>query len=171
MKKLLCAVLAVCMLLLCACGEAAPATDEISTPAPAKAPVGAEALTEVCRVWYDIAANSGAAEDGQEYPLAERAHDGGSFTCEGSFWLQNSVLEVRGGTVHITGDCTLERGGINVSGGTLIIDGSLWLGEGDVTVTGGELVIPGGEEAVALDNGSVNVTGGAISNEIRSEIG
>ena len=69
------------------------------------------------------------------------------------------------------GDCALERGGINVSGGTLIIDGALWLGEGDVTVSGGELVIPGGEEAVALDNGSVNVTGGAISNEIRSEIG
>ena len=43
--------------------------------------------------------------------------------------------------------------------------------EGDVTVTGGELVIHGGEEAIALDNGSVNVTGGAISNEIRSEIG
>ena len=171
MKKLLRAALTLCMLLLCACGEAVPVSDKINTPEPTAGPVGAEALPEVCRPWYDIAGNSGAVEDGREYPLAERAHDGGSFTCEGSFWLQNSVLEVRGGTVHITGDCTLERGGINVSGGTLIIDGALWLGEGDVTVTGGELVIPGGEEAVALDNGSVNVTGGAISNEIRSEIG
>lgn len=106
---------------------------------------------------------------GEEFSMGSEAGecglflvDGGSFTCEGSFWLQNSVLEVRGGTVHITGDCALERGGINVSGGTLIIDGSLWIGEGDVTVSGGELVIPGGEEAMALDKGSINVTGGAI---------
>ena len=106
---------------------------------------------------------------GEEFSMGSEAGecglflvDGGSFTCEGNFWLQNSVLEVRSGTVHITGDCALERGGINVSGGTLIIDGSLWIGEGDVTVSGGELVIPGGEEAIALDNGSVNVTGGAI---------
>lgn len=106
---------------------------------------------------------------GEEFSMGSEAGecglflvDGGSFTCEGNFWLQNSVLEVRSGTVHITGDCALERGGINVSGGTLIIDGSLWLGEGDVTVSGGELVIPGGEEAIALDNGSVNVIGGAI---------
>lgn len=106
---------------------------------------------------------------GEEFSMGSEAGecglflvDGGSFTCEGSFWLQNSVLEVRSGTVHITGDCALERGGIIVSGGTLIIDGSLWIGEGDVTVIGGELVVPGGEEALALDNGSVNVTGGAI---------
>lgn len=106
---------------------------------------------------------------GEEFSMGSEAGecglflvDGGSFTCEGNFWLQNSVLEVRSGTVHITGDCALERGGIIVSGGTLIIDGALWLGEGDVTVSGGELVIPGGEEAIALDNGSVNVIGGAI---------
>ena len=82
MKKLLCAALALCMLLLCACGEAAPAPvpDEIGTPVPTAAPVGAEALPEVCRTWYDIAANSGAVEDGQEYPLAERAHEGKSAT-------------------------------------------------------------------------------------------
>lgn len=106
---------------------------------------------------------------GEEFSMGSEAGecglflvDGGSFTCEGNFWLQNSVLEVRSGTVHITGDCALERGGINVSGGTLIIDGSLWIGDGDVTVSGGELVIPAGEEAIALDNGSVNVIGGAI---------
>ena len=109
---------------------------------------------------------------GEEFSMGSEAGecglflvDGGSFTCEGNFWMQNSVLEVRGGTVHITGDCALECGGINVSGGTLIIDGSLWIGEGDVTVTGGELVIPGGEEAIALDNGCVSVTGGAIREE------
>ena len=106
---------------------------------------------------------------GEEFSMGSEAGEcglflvtDGSFTCEGNFWLQNSVLEVRGGAVHISGDCAIERGGINISGGTLIIDGSLWIGEGNVNVTGGELVIPGGEEAVALDNGSVNVTGGAI---------
>ena len=109
---------------------------------------------------------------GEEFSMGSEAGEcgpflvtDGSFTCEGNFWLQNSVLEVRSGTVHITGDCALERGGIIVSGGTLIIDGSLWIGEGDVTVSGGELVIPGGEEAIALDNGSINVSGGAIRGE------
>ena len=109
---------------------------------------------------------------GEEFSMGSEAGEcgpflvtDGSFTCEGNFWMQNSVLEVRGGTVHITGDCALERGGIIVSGGTLIIDGSLWIGEGDVTVSGGELVIHGGEEAIALDNGSINVSGGAIRGE------
>ena len=116
-----------------------------------------------------IGGTSVTVSGGEEFSMGSEAGecglflvDGGSFTCEGNFWLQNSVLEVRSGTVHITGDCALERGGINVSGGTLIVDGSLWIGEGDVTVSGGELVIPGGEEALALDNGSVDVTGGAI---------
>lgn len=128
MKKLLCAALTLCMLLLCACGEAAPAPNEISTPVPTAAPVGAEALPEVCRVWYDIAESSGAAEDGQEYPLAERAHDGVSATY--------GVRLPDGSYTHLKGTAFDEEG------------------------------------IVLRDfTGSVNVTGGAISNEIRSEIG
>ncbi len=88
--------------------------------------------------------------------------DGGSFTAEHDLWLQNAVLEVRSGTVHIMGGVAVERGGIVVSGGTLTVDGALWLGEGNVTVTGGELIIPGGEGALTLDAGEVAVSGGTI---------
>ena len=88
--------------------------------------------------------------------------DGGGFTAEHDLWLQNAVLEVRGGSVHVMGGIAIEHGGIIVSGGTLIIDGTLWLGEGNINVTGGELIIPGGADALALDAGEIFVSGGAI---------
>lgn len=88
--------------------------------------------------------------------------DGGSFTAEHNVWLQNSVLEVRSGTLRIAGDLAMERGQIVVSGGELIIDGSVWLGEGGVTVSGGALVIPGGADVLVLDAGTITVTGGAV---------
>lgn len=88
--------------------------------------------------------------------------DGGSFTAEHSVWLQNAVLEVRSGTLHIAGDLAMERGNILVSGGELIVDGSVWLGEGDVILSGGELVVPGGAEALALDAGTITATGGTV---------
>lgn len=88
--------------------------------------------------------------------------DGGSFTAEHNLWLQNAVLEVRSGTLHIQGDLAMERGKIIVSGGELLVEGSVWLGEGDVIVSGGELVIPGGKDALALDAGTLTLTGGAV---------
>lgn len=88
--------------------------------------------------------------------------DGGSFTAEHNLWLQNAVLEVRSGTLHIQGDLAMERGKIVVSGGELLVEGSVWLGEGDVIVSGGELVIPGGKDALALDAGTLTLTGGAV---------
>ena len=68
----------------------------------------------------------------------------------------------RSGTLHIAGDLAMERGSIVVSGGTLRVDGSVWLGAGSVTVSGGELVVPGGADAVALDAGTLPLTGGAV---------
>lgn len=88
--------------------------------------------------------------------------DGGSFTAEHNLWLQNAVLEVRSGMLHIQGDLAMERGKIIVSGGELLVEGSVWLGEGDVIVSGGELVIPGGKDALALDAGTLTLTGGAV---------
>ena len=88
--------------------------------------------------------------------------DGGSFTAEHNLWLQNAVLEVRSGTLHIAGDLAMERGKIVVSGGELIVDGSVWLGEGDVILSGGELVVPGGAEALVLDAGTLTATGGTV---------
>ena len=88
--------------------------------------------------------------------------DGGSFTAEHNLWLQNAVLEIRSGTLHIAGDLAMERGKIVVSGGELIVDGSVWLGEGGVILSGGELVVPGGAEALALDAGTITATGGTV---------
>ena len=88
--------------------------------------------------------------------------DGGSFTAEHNLWLQNAVLEVRSGTLHIQGDLAMERGKIIVSGGELLVEGSIWLGEGDVIVSGGELVIPGGKDALVLDAGTLTVTDGTV---------
>ena len=68
----------------------------------------------------------------------------------------------RSGTLHIAGDLAMERGSIVVSGGTLRVDGSVWLGADSVTVSGGELVVPGGADAVALDAGTLSVTGGTV---------
>ncbi len=82
--------------------------------------------------------------------------DNSSFECAGDFWMRNSVLEVRSGTVHLGGSCSIEHGGIIVSGGRLIIDGSLWIGDGDVTVSGGELIMTSGDDAICLDNGTIN---------------
>ncbi len=87
--------------------------------------------------------------------------DGGSFTAN-DLWLQNSVLEVRSGTLHVKGNLSMERGSILVTGGTLVVDGSIWLGEGSVTLTGGELIIPGGVDAVALDAGELTQSGGTV---------
>lgn len=89
--------------------------------------------------------------------------DSGSFECGGNLWLQNAVLSVRGGEVHIMGSCNLEKGRIEVSGGRLTVEGTIWLGSGDVAVTGGVLAVSGGADGICADNGSVTANGGSIT--------
>lgn len=89
--------------------------------------------------------------------------DSGSFECGGDLWLQNAVLSVRDGEVHIMGSCNLEKGRIEVSGGRLTVEGTIWLGNGDVAVTGGVLAVSGGTDGICADNGSVTANGGSIT--------
>lgn len=119
---------------------------------PVMAVLDGASVTVLCD---EFALGSEAGEEG--FFLA----DGGSFTAN-DLWLQNSVLEVRSGTLHVKGNLSMERGSILVTGGTLVVDGSIWLGEGSVTLTGGELIIPGGVDAVALDAGELTQSGGTV---------
>lgn len=88
--------------------------------------------------------------------------DGGSFTCNGNLWLQNSSLTLRGGTLHIKGDCNIECGSIDISGGTLILDKNCWIGKGNVNISGGTVIIKGGVDAICADDGQISVTGGEV---------
>ena len=67
MKRLLALLLACLLLTLTACGTQA---EDIVTVEPSE--LTAEDLPESCRRWFDIAANSGAAETDSQLPFAEK---------------------------------------------------------------------------------------------------
>lgn len=70
MKKTFSLLMACLLLMLTACGTA-------DTPNEPKEPTGltAEDLPESCRQWFDIAANSGPAEEDSQLPFAEKGQE------------------------------------------------------------------------------------------------
>ena len=80
MKKLSALLLSL-LLLLTACGTPATPGDAVTLPTPNdEILVGeglhAEDLPEVCRLWFDLAETSGAADKNSKLPLASRADEG-----------------------------------------------------------------------------------------------
>ena len=77
MKKLSALLLSL-LLLLTACGTPATPGDAATLPTPndeilVEEGLRAEDLPEVCRLWFDLAETSGAADKSSSLPLASRA--------------------------------------------------------------------------------------------------
>ena len=80
MKKLSALLLSL-LLLLTACGTPAKPGDAVTLPTPndeilVEEGLHAEDLPEVCRLWFDLAETSGAADKNSKLPLASRADEG-----------------------------------------------------------------------------------------------
>ena len=80
MKKLSALLLSL-LLLLTACGTPATPGDAVTLPTPndeilVEEGLRAEDLPEVCRLWFDLAETSGAADKNSKLPLASRADEG-----------------------------------------------------------------------------------------------
>lgn len=80
MKKLSVLLLSL-LLLLTACGTPATPGDAVTLPTPndeilVEEGLHAEDLPEVCRLWFDLAETSGAADKNSKLPLASRADEG-----------------------------------------------------------------------------------------------
>ena len=80
MKKLSALLLSL-LLLLTACGTPAMPDDAVTPPTPndeilVEEGLRAEDLPEVCRLWFDLAETSGAADKNSKLPLASRADEG-----------------------------------------------------------------------------------------------
>ena len=80
MKKLSALLLSL-LLLLTACGTPATPGDAVTLPTPndeilVEEGLHAEDLPEVCRLWFDLAETSGAADKNSKLPLASRADEG-----------------------------------------------------------------------------------------------
>ena len=80
MKKLSALLLSL-LLLLTACGTPATPGDAVTLPTPndeilVEEGLRAEDLPEVCRLWFDLAETSGAADKNSNLPLASRADEG-----------------------------------------------------------------------------------------------
>ena len=80
MKKLSALLLSL-LLLLTACGTPATPGDAATLPTPndeilVEEGLRAEDLPEVCRLWFDLAETSGAADKNSKLPLASRADEG-----------------------------------------------------------------------------------------------
>lgn len=80
MKKLSALLLSL-LLLLTACGTPATPGDAATLPTPndeilVEEGLRAEDLPEVCRLWFDLAETSGAADKSSSLPLASRADEG-----------------------------------------------------------------------------------------------
>ena len=80
MKKLSALLLSL-LLLLTACGTPATPGAAVTLPTPndeilVKEGLRAEDLPEVCRLWFDLAETSGAADKSSKLPLASRADEG-----------------------------------------------------------------------------------------------
>ena len=80
MKKLSALLLSL-LLLLTACDTPATPGDAVTLPTPndeilVEEGLHAEDLPEVCRLWFDLAETSGAADKNSKLPLASRADEG-----------------------------------------------------------------------------------------------
>lgn len=80
MKKLSALLLSL-LLLLTACGTPGTPDDAVTLPTPndeilVEEGLRAEDLPEVCRLWFDLAETSGAADKNSKLPLASRADEG-----------------------------------------------------------------------------------------------
>ena len=80
MKKLSALLLSL-LLLLTACGAPATPGDAVTLPTPnddilVEEGLRAEDLSEFCRLWFDLAETSGAADKNSKLPLASRADEG-----------------------------------------------------------------------------------------------